>query len=128
MTRASTILICIAVMLLQTSAFAARDSAKGKDGKDDVVGTIWSYTITHGKEKESGKFRVYDGKIYKGDKVVGKYQVTGDEKSTITFTDWPEMNGSVELTKTRRHPPRAKGTLKKDDGTEWEMHAEWKDG
>jgi hypothetical protein len=128
----SHVIVSSCVVLLAMScahwAYAADDSAPGKDKKDDVVGVMWDYTITRGKTKESGQFRVYNGKIYKGDKVVGKYEHTGDQKSKITFTDWTEMNGTVNLTKTKRHPPRAEGKLKKDDGTEWEMKCQWKDG
>jgi len=126
--RVQAIVLCVVALVFGTSALAVRDSAKGKDGKDDVVGSIWNYTLTKGKEKQSGTFRIYKGKVYKGDKEVGTYEQTGDEKTTITFTKWDEMNGTVALTKTKRHPPRAEGKLKKDDGSEWEMTAHWKDG
>src|SRR4051812_29445594 len=126
--RVHAVTLCVAVLMFAGSAFAANDSPKGKDGKDDVVGVIWDYTITHGKQKESGQFRIYNSKIYKGEKVVGHYEHTGDQLTTITFTDWPAMNGTVALTKTNRHPPRAEGKLKKDDGSEWEMTVQWKDG
>jgi hypothetical protein len=119
---------CVAGSMWGRSALAADDSQPGKDGKDDVVGVVWNYTIARGKAKESGQFRVYNKKIYREDKVVGKYEQTGDQKTKITFTDWPEMNGTVNLTKTRRHPPRAYGKLKKTDGTEWDMTVQWKDG
>jgi hypothetical protein len=123
------VFVCVtAALVLQGVAPAADDSAPGKDKEDDVVGVIWHYTIKRDKAKQTGTFRVYNMKIYKGDKVVGKYQHSGDQKTTITFTDWPEMNGKVALTKTKRHPPHAEGKLKKDDGTEWEMTCTWKDG
>ena len=95
--------------------------AKGKDAKDHVMGAIWEYTITRDGKKESGTFRVYKKEIFQKDKVVGTVDVKDEDETALYFTAMPELNGKAVLRKTRRHPTAAVGTLKKDDGTEWEM-------
>jgi hypothetical protein len=124
-------LCALAAAVLTSTVFAAvplaRDSNKGKDGKDDIVGAVWEYTLKKGKETSSGQFRVSENRIFKGAKKVGKVEPNGDE-TTITITDWDEMNGTAKLTKNRRAPAGASGTLTKKDGSEWEMKVTWKDG
>lgn len=95
--------------------------ARGKDAKDHVMGAIWEYTITREGKKESGAFRVYKKEIFQKDKVVGTVDVKDEDETALYFTAVPELNGKALLRKTRRHPTAAAGTLKKDDGTEWEM-------
>lgn len=120
---------CMVVCLI-ISAFAAplcaRDSKKGKDGKDDVVGAIWSYTLTHDEKKVTGQFRVYEDVIYKGADKVGVVEPKDKDETTLIFNKWPEMDGRAILRKTKNG--RAAGTLFKKDGSKWEMKATWKDG
>lgn len=95
--------------------------AKAKDAKDHVMGAMWEYTITREGKKETGAFRVYKKEIFHKDKKVGTVDVKDEDETTLYFTAIPELNGKAVLRKTRRNPPAAVGTLKKDDGTEWEM-------
>jgi hypothetical protein len=120
--------LCAAMaILLCGSSLLADEGRDGKDGKDEFVGGIWSYTLTRGEEKTTGQFRVNDREIFKGPKKVGTVNPDGGE-TTITITDWPEMNGVAHLRKNRRHPAGASGTLKKTDGSEWAIRITFKDG
>jgi hypothetical protein len=110
------------------SSFLFAEEHKGKDGKDDVMGAVWSYTLTKGDDTVTGQFRVYNREIFKGHKKVGKVDIEDDDETKLSFTDWDEMNGKAVLRKTKRHPPGASGTLTKKDGSEWTMKVTWKDG
>lgn len=123
--RNRTLLCLMLTLALCTTSAMAR---KGKDGVDDIVGSIWTYTLKKGDKEESGQFRIYKGEVFKGADKVGTYHVKDEDETTITFTNWPEMNGTAVLRKTHKRPPGAAGVLHKKDGTDWEMKAHWKDG
>ena len=118
--------ICLALLALALAA--ANAFAADKKPKDNVVGAIWSYTITKGDKSETGQFRVYQREIFKGDKKVGHVEVKDEDETTLYFTDWSEMNGKAVLRKVRKRPPTALGTLHKRDGTDWDMKVQWKEG
>jgi hypothetical protein len=103
-----------------------RDSKKGKDGKDDVVGAIWKYTLTLDEKEETGQFRVFEDEIFKGPDKVGKVESKDNDETTLIFKKWPEMNGRATLRKIKNG--RAAGTLIKKDGSKWKMVATWQDG
>src|SRR5687767_13444736 len=111
---------CLLIGFLGAS-FTLAEPRKDRDGKDDVMGAIWSYTLTKGDETSHGKFRVYNKEVFKGSEKVGSVDVEDEDQTTITFTKWPEMNGKAVLRKTKRNPPGAAGTLTKTDGSQWEM-------
>jgi len=95
--------------------------AQDRDGKDDVVGTIWHYTITQGNKKDSGQFRVYLKDIFKGKDKVGHVVPKDGDETTLHFTDYKEFKGTAVLRKVKRTPATWKGTLNKQNGTQWEM-------
>jgi hypothetical protein len=123
----SRIWVCIGLLFALTASAAVGKPRKGKDGKDDIVGAVWTYTLTKDGKSESGRFRVFKHEIFKGKKKVGAASPDGDE-TTLVFSDWPEMNGTAKLRKNRKNPPGASGTLTKEDGSEWDMKVRWKDG
>ena len=92
-----------------------------RDGKDDVVGTIWHYTITHGNKKDSGQFRVYLKDIFKGKDKVGNIVPKDADETTLYFTDYKEFKGTAVLRRVKRNPVTWKGTLNRQNGTRWEM-------
>lgn len=106
-----------ALLLLLPLSIQAQD----RDGKDDVVGTIWRYTITHGNKKDTGQFRVYLKEIFKGKDKVGYVVPKDNDETTLHFTDYKEFKGTAVLRKTKRSPPTWQGTLNKQNGTRWEM-------
>jgi hypothetical protein len=132
MSRAVITSCALAIAFLTSTVFAAlplaKGPAKGKDGKDDIVGAVWTYTLAKGDERSSGQFRVNDNVVYKGPKKVGTVEVKDNDETTITFTDWDEMNGVAKLRKNKREPVGASGKLTKKDGSEWAMKVTWKDG
>jgi hypothetical protein len=99
---------------------------KGKD-KDDVVGTIWHYTLTRGDKKDTGQFRVKDLEIFKGKNKIGVIKPKDDDESSFKITELPELNGTAEIRKVRRNSPVWKGTLTKANGTKWDIEIEVKD-
>ena len=98
-----------------------------KDGKDDVVGTIWSYTITRGEKVEKGQFRCHDLKLYKGQTQVGEVQPQTKTHSTLVFTDFGELNGTIDIRKSNRKPPVWRGTLERENGRTWSIVIRIKD-
>jgi hypothetical protein len=113
----------VSVFVLAAFAFPAIvDAAAAKKKKEDeVVGSIWTWTITNGDKKETGSFRVHDLNIYKDDKIVGSAAEDAAKKATLTFTGIPELNGTAEV--QRHKVGHCTGTLKKKDGTEWKFEA-----
>lgn len=107
----------VGLMLLLPLSIQAQD----RDGKDDIVGTIWRYTITHGSKKDTGQFRVYLKEIFKGKDKVGYVQPKDNDETTLHFTDYKEFKGTAVLRKTKRSPSTWQGTLSKQNGTKWEM-------
>lgn len=103
--------------------------AKGrkKDGKDDVVGTQWAYTITRNGKEESGQFRCYQKELFKGKTKVGEVQPKDDDQSTLIFTDFGELNGKITIRRVKRKPPVWKGTLKRENGRSWDIVIRVKD-
>lgn len=99
----------------------------GRDGKDDVVGTIWSYTITRGDKVEKGQFRCYQKELFKGENKVGEVHPKDDDETTLVFTDFGELNGKVKIRKVKRKPVVWKGTLNKDKGRKWDIRITVKD-
>lgn len=115
--------------VLALFASVAWGVGKGKDGKDDVVGARWNYTLTKGSEEVKGHFRVYKKEVFHGGDKVGTVDVKDEDETTITFfVNWPEMHGKAILRKHHNRPPGANGKLHKKDGSEWEMKVHWKDG
>ena len=108
--------ICL-FALFATSAVV--DAAKKND-----EGDLWTYTISNGKKEHTGNFRVRNLDIYKDDKKVGRVVADDPENFSITFTDLKDMNGKAHVHKTKNGV--ATGTLKKADGTEWEMKVHFK--
>ncbi len=95
--------------------------------QNKVVGFIWEY---HGKkvvddkltgEEIHGQFRVFNKEAFKGPKKVGFVKAKGPLESTLTITDWPEMNGKVTLKKVGMAPPVWQGLFQKDDGSNWRL-------
>jgi hypothetical protein len=115
-------LILMQMLLVAFVCTTVYAEGKGhKDGKDDVMGARWAYTLTKGEEKASGHFRVYNKEVFKGAEKVGTVKAEDEDETTIEFTSWPEMDGTAVLRKTRRKPAGATGTLTKKDGSKWDM-------
>jgi hypothetical protein len=93
--------------------------------KDDVMGAIWKYTLKReGQPEEKGEFRVYKDEIFLEDKKIGSVHKKDEDETTLTFGGAPKLNGTATLRKTNKKPPVASGTLKKSDGTTWDMHVQ----
>src|SRR6476469_5758682 len=97
--------LTLAGLVIALGLAAASDALAAPKKADNVMGAIWSYTLTKGDKKESGTFRVYKKEIFKGDKKVGHVDVKDEDETTLVFTDWSEMNGKADLRKTRKNPP-----------------------
>lgn len=103
---------------------AAKDR---EDDPKDVPGTIWHYELTHGSRKQGGQFRVQGTAIFNGDKRVGTIRPKSDDETTLIFSGHRDFDGKAALRRVERRPPVWEGTLKKDDGTEWQMKVTIKD-
>jgi hypothetical protein len=114
------------VCLVALAYLACPAPTSARDDKGNVVGAIWKFTMTNGTEQESGQFRVHKYVVYKGAKKVGIVRPRGTE-STLTITDFPKLNGKVELRKIKKDPPHWRGTFHKTDGTKWDITVEIKD-
>jgi len=124
--KLSTVVVAL-VIIAAAAPLQARDSKKGKDHKDEVVGAVWSYTLSkEGEEDVKGQFRVSDNVIYKGSEKVGTVKPADKDDTTLVFNNWSEMNGTATLKKARNG--HAAGTLIKKDKSEWKMVVNWKDG
>lgn len=127
MQRLFAILIGVCCVLAAASAEAQRGKkmgrAKGKDGKNDIVGAQWRYTLKRGPKQEQGVFRVNNHELFRGPKKIGiaKPNPKQPDETALTITGVPELNGVAVLRKTGRQPARWRGTLKKVDGSEWDL-------
>jgi hypothetical protein len=126
MTRISLFRLTAACLIASFSRSSVATAAVGK--KNDVVGSIWSYTIVKGDKTDKGTFRVYRLDIYKGEKKVGRVTVLDKDETKLSITEWPEMNGKALLKKNQGKNSGATGTMKKTDGTDWHMTVHFKDG
>jgi hypothetical protein len=104
----------LAVMVKKRASVTRLSSGVTADGKDDVVGAIWRYTLTRDGKEESGQFRVYQREICKGSEKVGVVEPKDKDETTLTFKNWPDMNGRATLRKIKNG--RASGTVKKTKG------------
>src|SRR4051812_19856275 len=112
--------VVIALILVALAAPLRGGERPGKDGKDTIVGAIWTYTLSKEGEKDvKGTFRVYDGVIYKESEKVGTVKPKDRDDSVLEFTGLPELNGTATLKKSR--DGHAAGTLIKKDKSEWKM-------
>ena len=127
MSRITPIRLTLVGLALALGLATVADTLAAPKKPDNIMGAIWTYTLTKGDKKESGTFRVYKKEIFKGDKKVGHVTVKDEDETTLVFTDWSEMNGTATLRKTRKNPPTAGGTLHKKDGSDWEMKVQWKE-
>lgn len=100
---------------------------KDRDGKDDVVGTIWKYKATHQDRKINGQFRVHNHVVYRGKNKVGKIVPQSPTETTMLITDYAELNGTIKLRKTETKPPVWTGFLTKPNGNKWKIEVEIKD-
>lgn len=107
------------------TAFAQFPNPNPRAGKNQTDGFIWEYTgqeVVDQKltgKKMSGHFRVSNLVAYKGPKRIGFVRPERASKTTLTITDWPELNGTATLTKTGYQPPIWQGGFRKADGTKW---------
>jgi hypothetical protein len=127
MKRRSFLAMCVIALLISANVNLQTAIAKDKDGKDDVVGTIWSYTLTNKNKKESGQFRLYNLEIFKGAKKVGYGIRKDDDEAKLIVKNYPPLNGTAVMRKVGRKPPIWKGTLIKEDGSKWQMESTVKD-
>lgn len=115
------------LILVASVCLVAGLGANQKDKKDDVIGAIWEYKIERDGKTEHGTFRVFQYDIFKGAHKVGKVQPKNKEESTLNFNGLNELAGTAIIRKVRRKPPVWKGTLKKADGTEWDIRIDVRD-
>jgi hypothetical protein len=131
MHRFFAVIVGLCCVLAAASADAKGGKKKGgnRDGKDDVVGTRWHYTLKNGQKVERGTFRVLNLVVFKGPSQVGVVlpNPKQPDQSTLTITRLSDMNGVAVIRKTGRKPPVWRGTLKKTDGTEWDLRIVVKD-
>jgi hypothetical protein len=98
-----------------------------KDGKDDVVGALWEYTLTREGRKESGQFRVFQREIFRGGKKVGSVYIKDNDESSFKISGWPEMNGEATIRKVKQQPVIWKGDFTRENGQKWNIELEIKD-
>lgn len=87
----------------------------------------WEYTATKGENTESGTVQVRRYKMFKKEKEVGSVDPQGGtglgDRTVLTFTDFGQFNGTAILEKTHLKPPIWKGTLRSNDGSQWQFTA-----
>ena len=131
MNRIFAVVVGLCCVLAAASADAKGGKKRGgnRDGKDDVVGTRWQYTLKNGQRVERGTFRVRNLTVFKGPSQVGVVlpNPKQPDESTLTITRLSDMNGVAVIRKTARKPPVWRGTLKKTDGTTWDLRIIVKD-
>lgn len=123
---------CVGLLFASVPFVRSAEAQPPKSKKaNKVIGYIWEY---HGKkvvdDKETGesiegKFRVFNYEAFRGPKKVGYVKPNGELESTLTINDWPEMNGTVTLTRVGQRPPVWVGLLRKDDGTQWKLRVKF---
>jgi hypothetical protein len=130
--------VCLSSSVLGTFATTAfaRPRQGGSSGgsssgssSDDTTsssgGWIWSYVATSGTNEESGTIRVSNYVIYKGSKKIGHIDPEGGHKkgdtTVVIFDDLGKLSGKAVLEKSHKKPPVWKGTLKSEDGKEWDL-------
>lgn len=131
MHRLFAVLVGLSCVLAAASADAQGGKKKRayRDGKNDVAGTRWQYTLKRGQNVERGTFRVRNLVVFKGPSQVGVVSPNPKQpdESTLTITRLSDMNGVAAIRKTGRKPPVWRGTLKKTDGSEWNLRIVVKD-
>ena len=126
MQRRSFLGICLGSSLLGVFGGVQAAFAKPKKGNDQN-GWMWTYTAKSDDEEKSGTFRIRNHEVFKDEKKVGHVDPQGGaglgDKVVLILTDFGKLNGKVLLEKTKMHPPVWVGTLKAEDGTEWQFKA-----
>jgi hypothetical protein len=129
--------VTLGLVVLSTFLTAADDKGKGKgksnskgkdgDGRDDVVGAIWHYKVSHDGKVETGTFRVHRLEIFQGKEKIGSVKVKDEDESSFHITRWPELNGDATFQKVKGQPGAAKGTLVRPNGQKWDLELDIKD-
>jgi hypothetical protein len=102
--------ILLAAVLVLVGLDARYSGAQvAKKRPNNVVGTIWEFQASSGIATVDGQFRVYRKDVFKGPNKVGYVKPKDDDETTLVITDFPKLNGTVVLRKTRRKPPSLGG-------------------
>jgi hypothetical protein len=122
-------LLSLIVVALVAAPGEAQDKKKKRkrDGKDDVVGTIWAFKATKGTETERGQFRVYLKDVFKGGDKVGVVIPKDNDETTMVIDGFKKLNGKVVLRRVGRNPTVWRGVLLHADGSKWDIVIDVKD-
>jgi len=110
------LLACAVVALVAPSV----DAQERKKTDNDVLpGEVWTFEATKGELNRKGEFRIFEKKVYIGERNIGTIAVKGDE-ATLIVRSGGVLNGRV-LLKREGQSSTWRGVINHGDGSKWQI-------
>src|SRR5262245_27368327 len=86
-----------------------------KSDNDVLPGEVWIFDATKGELNRRGEFRIFDKKIFNGEKNLGTISVKGDE-ATLIVRGGGAFNGRMLIKRDAKSPGAWAGVIHHGDG------------
>ena len=91
--------------------------AQKPSDNDKLPGEVWTFEAAKGELSRKGEFRIYERKVFHGEKNLGTASVKGDE-ATLIVRGGGILHGRVLL---KRDGTRWRGVVEHSDGSKWQI-------
>lgn len=100
------------VLFVADSAVAQKPS-----DNDKLPGEVWTFEAAKGELSRKGEFRVFERKVFQGEKNLGTAAVKGDE-ATLIVRGGGLLHGRILL---KRDSKAWRGVVEHSDGSKWRI-------
>jgi hypothetical protein len=105
------------------AVFTASAGAQKPTDNDKLPGEVWTFEAAKGELNRIGEFRIFEKKVYHGEKNLGTASIKGDE-ATLVVRGGGVLHGRVLL---RRDRAGWRGVIHHGDGSRWSIVVRPKD-
>ena len=108
---------CFAVVSLVAASLHAQE--RRKTDNDVLPGEVWTFEANKGDLNRRGEFRIYEKKVFIGERNVGSVAVKGDE-ATLIVKAGGVLAGRI-LLKRDGQTSAWRGIVQHNDGSKWQI-------
>jgi len=108
----------VALAALWTLSALAQE--RKKSDNELLPGVTWTFEASRGELARRGEFRVFEKKVFQGEKNIGTIAEKGDE-ATLIVRHGPVLNGRILIKRDAKEPGAWRGVLQHGDGSTWQI-------
>ena len=111
-------LATVALAALCTLSASAQD--RKKSDNEILPGVAWTFEASKGELSRRGEFRIFEKKVFQGEKNIGTIAEKGDE-ATLIVKHGALLNGRILIKRDAKDPGPWRGVLQHGDGSTWQI-------